>query len=1176
MEFRFNLEVITPLHIGSGFPSKRKAPHAELSTVPGAPKQPVGEAEVADVIRDKDGRPCIPGAPVKGVLLRRARETLTTDILASFFGEGPSGGTGGRGGQLQFTAAYLETVGVVTNAHQNDDEPATELLRRHARSRVRGAPADKKLFFSEVVLPGTTFKGCIRGQQLSQTAVVAFHGLFAGIGTLELGAMEENGFGQVQLKDINVAVLTKDALVKWLDSTQKGRPTLAPMTIPEAQIKVQQTPAANRVVVPLRMKQEGLLLVGSVTRTGEQYQGGTCNEWIEPQKRADGRIVLPASSIRGALRDRGEWLLQKLYELRLKNKQLPDSSRPLYSDPTAAQVEALHDPAKPDELSISSAIFGAGGWRTPVRIEDWVAVANATTKERTRTQVDRVTGAALDNHLFKQIYVENAVYTGEVSFDVARWKTAGVLDVAGPLWALLIDELQNGDLLLGHGVSNSHGKVVKAPDAPGQPKELEDWRKSPVYEELKKACKAAEERRLRLDVTLRIDGPLLVRVGPGQPGQPPQPVLLGDRAVIPASSFRGVLRSAGERYLRSGWAGIANAGSRKPIVGEPGEAIKDDNELPGLSLAGAIFGAGGWRSPWRISDFVSAETANLGEQPRLAIDRLTQANANLFSSRFVWKPVLKGRIEIDLDAWDAARVESDGLALLRRLKADFEAGRLTFGGLAGIGYGRCCATVVGCPVAQKLLGAIDSRMPLEPAVALRPVSATGDPGTSNTIGTDWHSCAVELGKLQATNAGKVPNRRTPAGKAYDFIPVNKPAIDKDGWIEGRMPKFTEVAGHDKWTQDRLAGRILCRITTENAVIVAGGAGPKRGNRGPVVRTPFVDVSGNRCIAGSTLRGLLSDLHEKATNSAYRILKPNGYDIHGELIPWCEHRELISPSEVLFGAATQGQRTELAAWAGKIHVGWAKQIPGSNVVNGPEKQAYLAAPHAENCVDGQWRPLGKKAYLHESPNDIPVLPNTTANCLPKGTQFEFNIDFSDLSEAELGSLLYVLRPCDGFRHKLGLGKGQNWGRIQIDIKRIDAWRWGSGPSSRTRQDLLTAFFSSTPGCVSQRAAIEAWGVPPHPGFRQEIREPAPAAVVALTPPPPRLRERIQKGTDHTFRYTGDDSKGRPNFTLLEDPKCVGLFEKPKEWKPGPRVGETLRLRVTAEETTTGPLKLAYIS
>ncbi len=115
-----------------------------------------------------------------------------------------------------------------------------------------------------------------------------------------------------------------------------------------------------------------------------------------------------------------------------------------------------------------------------------------------------------------------------------------------------------------------------------------------------------------------------------------------------------------------------------------------------------------------------------------------------------------------------------------------------------------------------------------------------------------------------------------------------------------------------------------------------------------------------------------------------------------------------------------------------------------------------------------RPLGRKAYLHAQNAAAKKRPNDpTWTMHPRNRQdlaamrlqvrpilaereFEFHFDFENLTPLELGLLCYALRPSDGFRHKLGMGRPLGLGTVEItpvSLRYIDRFR-------RYRADALT--------------------------------------------------------------------------------------------------------------------------
>ncbi|MFW6175443.1 MAG: RAMP superfamily CRISPR-associated protein, partial [Acidobacteriota bacterium] len=221
---------------------------------------------------------------------------------------------------------------------------------------------------------------------------------------------------------------------------------------------------------------------------------------------------------------------------------------------------------------------------------------------------------------------------------------------------------------------------------------------------------------LALGIELEFDGPFLVndasQTGPGEdrPDHAPLRDAQG-RAYLPAASFRGVLRSQAERILRTvrGARGACGPGAERAPCRPPGNV----DDVPDLCPACRLFGAAGWRSPLRISDFTAADT---GAQERdfcqefLAIDRFTGGGAEewqgledgaqglKFNACSVLRPKLQGRVELDLTALGHAGDDERSLAwslgLLALVLRDLVEGDLAFGWGSGKGYGRCEARIV--------------------------------------------------------------------------------------------------------------------------------------------------------------------------------------------------------------------------------------------------------------------------------------------------------------------------------------------------------------------------------------------------------------------------------------------------------------------------------------------------
>jgi len=79
--------------------------------------------------------------------------------------------------------------------------------------------------------------------------------------------------------------------------------------------------------------------------------------------------------------------------------------------------------------------------------------------------------------------------------------------------------------------------------------------------------------------------------------------------------------------------------------------------------------------------------------------------------------------------------------------------------------------------------------------------------------------------------------------------------------------------------------------------------------------------------------------------------------------------------------------------------------------------------------------GRKFYLHSLNGEVAKGDFQTVYAVPPQTEFTFNIRFTNLSDYELGMLLFALRLEDGVCHKLGYGKPYGMGSVKIEHTEI---------------------------------------------------------------------------------------------------------------------------------------------
>jgi hypothetical protein len=202
------------------------------------------------------------------------------------------------------------------------------------------------------------------------------------------------------------------------------------------------------------------------------------------------------------------------------------------------------------------------------------------------------------------------------------------------------------------------------------------------------------------------------------------------------------------------------------------------------------------------------------------------------------------------------------------------------------------------------------------------------------------------------------------------------------------------------------------------------------------------------------------------------------EIDRQLVPskyWADLKNAkITVAEQLFGFVEQRPTNEASPRQGLALAGRLRFSTGI-FDRGPEGDLYLpevtlkilASPkppspalyfrqqgnwarRAENLNPVQARPKGRKFYWHKSLaagepwRHVPPPPGLAWSYLQQvrvrpvrsTVCFRFDVHFDNLSDRELGLLLYALRPDEAFRHKLGMGKAIGLGKVRIDIQSLD--------------------------------------------------------------------------------------------------------------------------------------------
>jgi hypothetical protein len=203
------------------------------------------------------------------------------------------------------------------------------------------------------------------------------------------------------------------------------------------------------------------------------------------------------------------------------------------------------------------------------------------------------------------------------------------------------------------------------------------------------------------------------------------------------------------------------------------------------------------------------------------------------------------------------------------------------------------------------------------------------------------------------------------------------------------------------------------------------------------------------------------------------------------------------------------------------------------------------------------PQGRKTYLHQfsRPDQRPWETATAGEHneqknavrpVRRGCVFEFRVIYDNLTDAELGLLLYGLKPDEGFHHKLGMGKPLGLGSVKVEVvqvKEIDRMtRYTLEGLRRTRADVMETH-------IAVRDAVVASGLVGQQIHKAiclmgDIRKAPPAGSVH----PPTLADQAS-AEGETFKWFVANDGGLVEKSAGEQIPKQQKYLKPLPESPG---------------------------
>ncbi|MBI1763955.1 MAG: hypothetical protein HYR56_21225 [Acidobacteria bacterium] len=452
-----------PLHIGNG---------SETARPDFVNEKTQGKIEINAVGTDCNERPYIPGSSLKGVLRSHAKKTqlLTSEQL--FGSEDPekkdaAGNPIAVGGKAEFyDARILDPIPVAFPYKPPHWEPIrlTGVTAAVTLDRLTKTASEQRLFHEEFVPPGVSFTIAISGQDFTDAEITDLLWLLNNfnVEVLKLGAGTGSGYGTLRWELTDLQRMTKDDVAAWIasDAPTTGYAALKSIPLHERQAFESQAkqiyPTANTtesVTLKARLDFLSNFLVNDPSRTGtigEKKAGHT------PLLTANGKPLLPATSLRGAFRAQAEKIVRTIGNEKCACYLNDNGER------QACHVDELHEQLT-DKLKLLCPIcllFGSTSWKATIGFSDFVATDTVQENELFQQEfvaIDRFTGGGAEAKKFNARSVDRPTLHGTISLNLARLR-----HIAGNGWplgllTLVLRDFMEGDVRLGLGAAKGYG-----------------------------------------------------------------------------------------------------------------------------------------------------------------------------------------------------------------------------------------------------------------------------------------------------------------------------------------------------------------------------------------------------------------------------------------------------------------------------------------------------------------------------------------------------------------------------------------------------------------------------------------------------------------------------------------------------------------------------------------------
>lgn len=437
-----------------------------------------GAGAVADtdlpLARDGRGRIFVPGTSLAGALRNWCDGAFGVAATANLWGPEHRRGDGDGG-----AASFITVMDAVIEAPEGEHMLGVEIRDGVGIDRRLGTAA-REIKFDRAVLPSGTLIGfalILDASAVDDPGIGILGHLIAALqaGEVLLGAARTRGLGQVALIDCKLLYQELATATGILETLRRGGRLVDPATLAAT-----HAPPGLRPRLDFTVQWRARLPV--MVKAG--HEGNAVD--ILPMVSGDGRkvsLVLPGSSLKGALRSHAERILRTLHQTDADEdfeRQLVGEPliRSLFGTPGTVDPAPLSEPG--DQVRPGLAALRVEDCRLAPEIEreNWAAIETAPTlpelvklletqglngfQPAQHVAIDRWTGGAAEGQLFSVLepHIAGSAGWSPLRLGIALDRLASADRVSAlVLLLLLLRDLRAGRLPIGFGTNRGLGEI---------------------------------------------------------------------------------------------------------------------------------------------------------------------------------------------------------------------------------------------------------------------------------------------------------------------------------------------------------------------------------------------------------------------------------------------------------------------------------------------------------------------------------------------------------------------------------------------------------------------------------------------------------------------------------------------------------------------------------------------